>query len=102
MRKIALFILIILGICGPCYADVVKGDIEKVNIKVYEIIVNGKRVNVSKAIVFTENESNITKTVIIRDLKDHIGERAVCYGSMDTDKEDVFNAYRVKVIEGHR
>lgn len=100
MKKILLFVSIILLMCGSCYADVIKGDIEKVNIKDYEMIVNGERVKMPKAIVFTENDMGVGKTIIIRDLKDHVGEKAICYGSMG--KDGVFNAYRIKVIEGHR
>jgi hypothetical protein len=85
---------------GSCYAGVVKGTIEKVFIKEYYIIVNGNKVDVSKATIFTENDMNVTKNIIIRDLKDHEGEVAVCYGS--PDKEKTFMAYKVRVLEGHK
>ena len=100
MRVIALSVLVILCMCGSCYADTIKGNIEKVDIKAYEIIVDGKRVGVSKATVFSENEKNVTKSIIIRDLKDHKGERAICYGFIG--KEGIFDAYKVRVIEGHK
>ena len=100
MRKILLLTLTALFACSACYADTIKGIIEKVDIKAYELTVSGKKVDVSKALVFTENDMKTTKNVIIRDLKDHRGEKAVCYGSIN--KEGVFSAYKVKVLEGHR
>jgi len=100
MRKLLSFALIAFFLGGVCYADTVNGIIDKVDMKKYEIIVNGTIVNVSKALVFTENDMGITKTVNIRDLKDHKGEKAVCYGSVN--RENVFSAYKVKVNEGHR
>lgn len=99
MRKI-IIILIILSVTSTCYADSIKGTIEKVDIKAYELTVDGKKVNVSKAMVFTENDMGVVKTIIIRDLKDHKGETAVCYGS--PGKEDIFVAYKVRVSEGHK
>ena len=98
--KIIVFILVIISIAGTCYADTIKGTIEKVDIKVYEIIVGQKRVDVSKATVFTENDMGVVKNIIIRDLKDHKGETAICYGS--PGKEDIFIAYKVRVSEGHK
>ena len=100
MKKAILFILIILCVAGNCYADTVKGTIEKVDIKEYYIIVNGNKVDVSKATIFTENDMNVVKNVIIRDLKDHKGETAVCYGSFG--KEKTLIAYKVRVLEGHK
>lgn len=100
MKKIIFLGLIILCVAGSCYADVVKGIIEKVDLRAYQIVVNGNIVDVSRAIVFSDNDMNVTKTIIIRDLKDHKGEKAVCYGSVG--KENIFIAYKVKVIEGHR
>ena len=95
-----LSLFVILSVCGYCHADTVKGDIEKVDIKAYEIVVNGTIVNVSRATIFTENDMKVTKNVIIRDLKDHRGEFAVCYGSVGKDK--IFRAYKVRVMEGHK
>lgn len=100
MKRAILFILIILCAAGNCYADTIKGKIEKVDIKEYYIIVNGNKVNVSRAMVFTQNDMNVVKTVIIRDLKDHEGQTAVCYGSFG--KEGTLNAYKVRVLEGHK
>ena len=100
MKKAILLILIILCAAGSCYADMVRGTIEKVNIKEYYIIVNGNKVDVSKATVSTENDMNVVKNVIIRDLKDHKGEIAVCYGSFG--KENTLIAYKVRVLEGHK
>jgi hypothetical protein len=100
MRKIALAAALVLFACSAASADGVKGTIENVNIKAYFITVNGRIVDVSKATVFTQNDMGVTKTIIIRDLKDHKGEYAVCYGSLD--KDNVFSAYKVKVVEGHR
>ncbi len=100
MKKTILFILIILCMASSCYADTVKGTIEKVVIKEYYIIVNGNKVDVSKATIFTENDMNVIKNVIIRDLKDHEGETAVCYGSFG--KEKILIAYKVRVMEGHK
>lgn len=100
MKLSALLLIAMICLCSSCYADTVKGDIDKVNIKTYEIVVNGSTVNIAKATVFTENDMGITKNVIIRDVKDHRGERAVCYGSVE--KDNVFHAYRVKIIEGHK
>ena len=98
--KILFFILVIICISNICYADTIKGSIDKVDIRNYKIIVNGNMIDVSKALVFTQNEMNVTKAVIIRDLKDHKGEEAVCYGSIG--KDNVFNAYKVKILERHR
>lgn len=81
-------------------ADTIKGTIEKVDIKEYRIVVNGNNVDISKATVFTENDMKVTKNIIIRDLKDHKREAAVCYGSFN--KENIFIAYKVKVLEGHK
>lgn len=100
MKFIVSFVLIILCLSSICYADTIKGVIEKVDIKAYEIIVNGKRIDVSSATIFTENDMNVTKDIIIRDLKDHKGETAVCYGSVN--KDGIFNAYKVRVFEGHK
>ena len=100
LKKAILFILIILCVAGSCYADTVRGTIEKVVIKEYYIIVNGNKVNVHKAMVFTENDMKVVKSVIIRDLKDHVGETAVCYGSFE--KDNSLTAYKVRVLEGHR
>lgn len=100
MKKILFLSLIILCISGVSYADVIKGAIEKTDVKAHKITVNGTVIDVSKATVFTQNEMNTTKNIIMRDLKDHVREKAVCYGSMD--KEGVFVAYKVKVLEGHR
>lgn len=100
MKKAILFILLILCVAGDSYADTVKGTIEKVVLKEYYIIVNGNKVNISKAMVFTENDMNVVKNVIIRDLKDHKRETAVCYGSFD--KENTLIAYKVRVLEGHK
>lgn len=83
-----------------CFADVVKGTIEKVNIKSYEITVSGTIVKVSKASVFTHNDLGLVKNVIIRDINDHLGQSAVCYG--DNNKEGIFEAYKVKIVEGHK
>ncbi|MCX5666109.1 MAG: hypothetical protein NT036_03560, partial [Candidatus Omnitrophica bacterium] len=95
-----LVILIFLCTVGNCYADTIKGAIEKVDLKEYYIIVNGNKVDVSKATIFTENDMNVTKNIIVRDLKDHKGESAACYGSLG--KENVFVAYRVRIREGHK
>lgn len=100
IKIMSLIVLTALLFICVCYADTVKGKIDKVDIKAYEIIVNGQKVNVARADVFTENDMNTTKTIIIRDLKDHKGETAICYGS--TDKSGIFTAYKVRVIEGHR
>lgn len=100
MKKTILLILIMICVAGNCYADVVKGVIEKVNIKEYYIIVDGTRVNISKAMVFTENDMKVTKNIIIRDIKDHEREAAVCYGSFG--KDNIFTAYKVRVLEGHK
>ena len=100
MRIMALSFFIILCICVHCCADTIKGNIEKVDIKTYEIVVNGNTVNVSKATIFTENEMKIIKNVIVRDLKDHRGEAAVCYGSVE--KDNIFHAYKVRVMEEHK
>jgi hypothetical protein len=83
-----------------CYAETVKGTIEKVNIKEYIIIVNGTKVNISKATVSTENNMNVIKNIIMRDVKDHNGQRAVCFGSFD--KNDIFVAYKVRIQEDHK
>lgn len=98
--KIAIFILIALCICTALYADTIKGSMDKVDIKKYEITVAGKKIGIAKATVFTQNDMNVTKNVIIRDLKDHEGETAICYGF--PNKEGGFDAYKVKVLEGHR
>lgn len=100
MKKTISFLLILFFTAVACYADTVKGTIEKVNIKEYYIMVNGNKVNVAKATVFTENDMNVAKNVIIRDLKDHKGETAVCYGSFD--KDNTLVAYKVRVLEGHK
>jgi hypothetical protein len=100
MRRILFLVLIVLFTGSACYADIIKGTIEKVDLKIYELTVSGKKIDVSKATVFTENGMNTTKNVIIRDLKDHVGETAFCYGSIN--KEGVFSAYKVRVMEGHR
>lgn len=100
MKKAILFILIILCAAGNCYADTVKGTIEKVVVKESYIIVNGNKLDVSKATIFTENDMNVVKNVIMRDLKDHKGEAAVCYGSFG--KENTLVAYKVRVLEGHK
>jgi hypothetical protein len=100
MQRILSLILILLFVCSACYADIIKGIIEKVDLTTYELTVSGKKVEVSKASIFTENSMNTTKSIIIRDLKDHSGETAVCYGSIN--KEGAFSAYKVRVIEGHR
>lgn len=100
MKKTVLFILLILCMAGSSYADTIKGTIEKVDIKEYCIVVNGNKVDVSKATIFTENGMNVVKNVIIRDLKDHRGETAVCYGF--PGKENSLIAYKVRVFEGHR
>lgn len=100
MKKAILFILIMVCVAVNCYADTVKGTIEKVVIKEYYIIVNGNKVDVSRATVSTENDMNVTKNIIIRDLKDHKGEKAVCYGSFN--KDNVLIAYKVRVFEGHK
>jgi hypothetical protein len=100
MKRVILVILVILCVAGNCYADTVKGTIEKVVIKEYYIIVNGSKVDVSKATIFTENDMNVVKNVIVRDLKDHKGENAVCYGSFN--KENTLIAYKVRVLEGHK
>ena len=100
MKKAILFTLIVLCVAGNCCADTVKGTIEKVVIKEYYIIVNGNKVDVSKATIFTENDMNVVKNIIVRDLKDHKGENAVCYGSLG--KENTFVAYKVRIREGHK
>ncbi len=100
MKRTILFILIMICVASNCYADTVRGTIEKVVIKEYYIIVNGDKVDVSKATIFTENDMNVVKNVIIRDLKDHKGETAVCYGSFG--KENTLIAYKVRVLEGHK
>ena len=100
MKKAVLFILIILCVASNCHADTVKGTIEKVIVKGYYIIVSGNKVDVSKATISTENDMNVVKNVIIRDLKDHKGETAVCYGSFG--KENTLIAYKVRVLEGHK
>jgi hypothetical protein len=100
MKKAILFILIILCAAGSSYADTVKGTIDKVVIKEYYIIVSGNKVDVSKASIFTDNDMNVTKSVLVRDLKDHGGEKAVCYGSLD--KENTLVAYKVRIMEGHK
>lgn len=100
MPKVLLILLIVVFISTACYAHTIKGSIEKVDIKSYEIIIDGKRISVSKALVFTQNDMNVTKTVIIRDLKEHKGETAICYGSIGSD--NIFNAYKVRVLEGHK
>ncbi|MCX5667060.1 MAG: hypothetical protein NTY34_01955 [Candidatus Omnitrophica bacterium] len=100
MKKAILFILIIICVASNCCADTIKGTIEKVDIKEYYIIVDGNKVDVSKATIFTENDMNVVKNVIVRDLKDHKGETAVCYGSFD--KENALIAYKVRVLEGHK
>ena len=100
MRSMTLAILAILFVCGSCYADSIKGKIEKVEIKSYEMVVNGNLINISKAMVFTENDLKVTKSVIIRDVKDHVGEVAICYGSVG--KDNVFRAYKVRIMEGHK
>lgn len=100
MRKILFLALIMLFVYSACYADIIKGIIEKVDLKTYELTVSGKIVEVSKASIFTVNDMSTTKAVIIRDLKDHLGEKAVCYGAIN--KEGVFSAYKVKIAEGHR
>lgn len=100
MKKAILFILIILCVAGNCYADTVKGTIEKVVVKESYIIVNRNKVDVSRATIFTENDMNVVKNVIMRDLKDHKGETAVCYGSFD--KENTLVAYKVRVLESHK
>ena len=92
--------LAVIFINIPCFADVIKGAIEKVDLKTYEITVGGKVVNVSKATIFTVNDMGTTKNVIIRDIKDHRGETVVCYGS--AGKDNIMDAYKVKVVEGHR
>ena len=61
MKKAILFTLIVLCVAGNCCADTVKGTIEKVVIKEYYIIVNGNKVDVSKATIFTENDMNVVK-----------------------------------------
>jgi hypothetical protein len=98
--KVFALSLAILLAASFCFADTVKGVIEKVDIKNYEMTVSGKKVKILTATVYTDNEVNLTKNVIVRDLKDHIGEKAVCYGSFD--KEGVLDAYKVRVKEGHK
>jgi len=100
MKKILFLVLLALCMSGISYADVLKGTIEKTDVKAHKITVNGKIVDVSKATVFTENDMKVTKIIIMRDLRDHLREEAVCYGSMG--KEDTFEAYKVKVLEGHK
>jgi hypothetical protein len=100
MNRAILITLIAICVAVSCYADSIKGNIEKVNIKEYYIIVDGNKVNVSKATIFTENDMKVVKNVIIRDLKDHEGQAAICYGSFD--KDNVLVAYKVRVLEGHR
>ena len=99
MRKILFIFLAMIFINSVCYASTIKGIMEKVDLKKYEIAVGGKIVDVSKADIFTENDMHVTKTVIIRDLKDNLGSNVICYGSVG--KENVFNAYKVRVFEGH-
>lgn len=100
MRKILFLVVIGLFASSACYADTIKGTIEKVDIKTYEIIVGGEKVGVAKATIFTVNDMGVVKNVIVRDLKDHRGETAICYGSVG--KDDIFDAYKVRVLEGHR
>lgn len=100
MKKVLLPAIALFFASSICYADVIKGTMEKVDIKTYEITVNGLKVSVAKATVFTENDMKVTKNVIVRDLKDHAGEAVVCYGSVD--KNNIFEAYKVRVLEGHR
>ena len=100
MKKIIAIILFSLFTSSACYAEIVKGTIERVNIKVYQVIVGGRVVNVSKAMVFTENDMGTTKSIIIRDIKDHIGEKAICYGT--EGKDNTLDAYKVRITEGHK
>lgn len=100
MKRTIVLVLIILCVTVSCYADTVRGSIEEVDIKGYRIIVNGNKVDVSKATIFTENGMNVVKNVIIRDLKDHKGEMAVCYGSFG--KDNTLIAYKIRILEGHR
>ena len=100
MKKILFLTLFALCVSGVAYADILKGTIEKTDVQAHKITVNGKTVDVSKAMVFTENDMKITKVIIMRDLRDHLREEAVCHGSMN--KDGVFEAYKVKVLEGHK
>jgi hypothetical protein len=100
LNRVLLTAMALLLFSGTCLADTITGPIDKIDIKNYEITVSGKKVNVSTATVFTVNDMGVTKPVIIRDLKDHMGEVAVCYGSFN--KDQVMEAYKVKVREGHR
>jgi hypothetical protein len=100
MKKILFLALFALCVSGVSYADVLKGTIEQTDVKAHKITVNGNIVDVSKATVFTDNDMQITKVIIMRDLRDHLREQAVCYGSVN--KDGVFEAYKVKVLEGHR
>jgi hypothetical protein len=99
--RVAVFIaLSVFLFNSECLAYTVKGTIEKVDIKNYEMTVDGKKVNILKATVFTVNDLGVSKDIIVRDLKDHKGESAVCYGSFN--KDGVLEAYRIKVKEGHK
>ena len=98
--KTLVLVLLALFLAGTCLADIIKGSIDKVDIKNYELTVGGRKVGISKATVFTVNDIGVTKVVITRDLKDHQGEDAVCYGSFD--KDGVMDAYKVRVKEGHK
>lgn len=100
MKKILFLVLFTLCVNSVSYADVIKGTIEKTDVKAHKITVNGKIVDVSNASVFTENDMKVTKVIIMRDLRDHLREEVVCYGSMG--KEDTFEAYKVRVLEGHK
>lgn len=101
MSFMTLSIMSLLLLGSLCHADTIKGKIDKVDIKTYEIYVGGNVINVSKATIFTENDMKVTKNIIVRDLKDHRGEAAVCYGSVN-DKDNIFHAYKVKILEGHK
>lgn len=100
MKTLISLILIVILVGSVCYADSVRGTIEKVDLKKQEIVVGGTNVDILKATIFTENDMGVTKNIITRDIKDHKGEYAVCYGSLN--KNNIFSAYKVKIREGHR
>lgn len=100
MKRVLFLAAAILCISGISYADVLKGTIEKTDVEAHKITVSGKIIDVSKATVFTENDMKVTKIIIMRDLRDHLREEAVCYGS--PGKDGIFEAYKVKVLEGHK
>ncbi len=78
------------------WAEVIKGKLEKVNIKEHEAVVNGVTFKLARDVsVSREDESKRDHNLLARDLPQYIGYKVYCRGREDNKKSFIADFIRV-------